>query len=217
MDEINKLLIKYDSEITCNSSFDDYKITRRGFCGQINIDIVFPNLIRDLHLEKIDIILRSSKPLDLVDIYKYNDLYIKRLCICDTLCGESLCSKNKIKNTCDGHHTIVISSSPDLNINDETDYVIDFTYKQMLINHDDEENIVKLAEIEKLPKYLFMKLKDYLKYSTVQRWQDNITNPCRFIINNYNEIKAEIKGGYYIKYLKYKQKYIALKVQSNFV
>jgi len=198
LERIKKLLDIYDKKATeiCKS------ITRRGFCEQININIVFPNLKKDLKLEEINLErTRTDLPNQVVDIQKLDDTtYIKRLCICDKICGDDKCTKYKDKLNCDGHHVIVVSPRKDTEIDVNQDYVIDFTYKQMLIgpSEDDiEENKIRLAA---LPNYLFMKLNDYINYSTIPRWIENITKPCKNIVNNYKQ-----------KYLKYKQKYLQLK------
>ena len=73
---------------------------------------------------------------------------------------------------------------------------------------DIEENKIRLAA---LPNYLFMKLNDYINYSTFERWKKNITNPCKNIVNNYTQKYLKYKQ----KYLKYKQKYLELKNQSE--
>jgi hypothetical protein len=196
--KINKLLDNYDKDVMKICS----DISRRGFCGKINISNIFTNLIRDLKLEQIDLErTRKDMPNQIIDIQKMDDTtYIKRLCICDKECGDNNCDKYKDKLHCDGHHVIIVSSRNDTEIDVNTDYVIDFTYKQMLISPSEEEIKKKIDEIAVLPNYLFMKLNDYIHYSSSDRWKENITKPCKNIVNNYKQ-----------KYLKYKKKYLELK------
>ena len=200
--KIKNLLDRYDKNVMATCS----NITRRGFCGQINISTVFSNLITDLKLEQINLErTRQNLPNQIIDIQRLDDTtFIKRLCICDKICGDNNCAKYKDKLNCDGHHVIIVSSRKDTEIDVNKDYVIDFTYKQMLVSpyeEDIKENKIKLAS---LPNYLFMKLNDYIHYSASQRWIENITNPCKNIVNNYKQ-----------KYLKYKEKYLELKIKQG--
>lgn len=202
LEKIKKLLDTYDKNVMATCS----NITRRGFCGQINISTVFSNLITDLKLEQINLErTRQDLPNQIIDIQRLDDTtYIKRLCICDKVCGDNNCAKYKDKLHCDGHHVIIVSPRKDTEIDVNNDYVIDFTYKQMLVSPSEEdikENKIKMIS---LPNYLFMKLNDYIHYSASQRWIENITNPCKNIVNNYKQ-----------KYIKYKQKYLELKNQSG--
>ena len=202
LEKIKKLLDTYDKNAMAACS----NITRRGFCGKININIVFENLKKNLKLEEINLErTRQDLPNQIIDIQRLDDTtYIKRLCICDKVCGDNKCTKYKDKLNCDGHHVIIVSPRKDTEINVDHDYAIDFTYKQMLVSPSEEdikENKIKLAS---LPNYLFMKLNDYIHYSASQRWIENITNPCKNIVNNYKQ-----------KYLKYKEKYLELKIKQG--
>jgi hypothetical protein len=201
-EEIKNALDKYDKNVTATCS----NITRRGLCGQINISTVFFNLKEDLGLVEINLErTRQDLPNQIIDIYKLGDsTYIKRLCICDNICGDNKCTQYKDRSHCDGHHVIIVSPRKDTEIDVNNDYVIDFTYKQMLVSLSEEdikENKIKLAS---LPNYLFIKLNDYIHYSSSHRWIENITKPCKNIVNNYKQ-----------KYIKYKQKYLELKNQSG--
>lgn len=206
---LTALLDRYESEVVCPL------LTRRGYCGQININTVFDKLKTDLGLSEIEL-SREGKN---VQIYRLDDdTFIKRLCVCDSPCGPSNCSTLKTKLSCDGHHALIVSPRNDLTIDENTDYVIDFTYKQMLygsehnptIPEEEKENKpANIRTLESLPGYLFMKYKDYINYGTTSVWRKNITNPCKNIVN-FN-IKYMTETDYYNKYLTYKSKYLALK------
>lgn len=205
---IKEKLDKYDSEIKCS-------LTRRGLCGQINIDTVFEKLKRDFALTRINL-TREGKT---IEIYKLDDnTFFKRLCVCDKPCGTSNCSTKKTKGDCDGHHAMVLSPRPDLDINETDDYVIDFTYKQMIYGNKDspivpyeekENNPTNVAIMEGLPGYLFIKYNEYVDYRTTSVWIKNITSPCKNIVNFEN--KYLVDSPYYIKYQLYKKKYLTLK------
>ena len=202
LDEYDKIVM-YDSNITT--------ITRRGFCGYINIGTVFTNLTKDLVKINLE---RTKQDLSnqIIDIYKLGDsTYIKRLCICGDECGNNNCTRKKDKTHCDGHHVIIVSPRKDTEIDENNDYVIDFTYKQMLVNLDQEDIEFNKNILESLPNYLFIKLYDYINYSECKRWIDNITKPCKIIVNNYKQKYIKYKQ----KYIKYKQKYLELKNQSG--
>lgn len=204
--EIVKKLDLYNSKLTCS-------LTRRGLCGNININTVFENLKTDFTLEKID----KPRDTNIIDIYKLpgKNIYFKRLCICDEPCGISKCSTLKTKGSCDGHHAIIVSINDSIDIDSENDYVIDFTYKQMIfgsehnpsLKEEEKENYpsnIKL--LEQMPGYLFIKYNDYLKYNSNRIWNNNITKPCKNIVNTKTKYLK-----YQEKYLKYKYKYLLLK------
>ena len=203
---INPYLQNYNTKIIREKICPELEnqVSRRGCCGLINLQTILPYLIRDLHLEKKDI---NSRYVDqLYDIYysPTNNFYIKRLCVCDGNC-LSKCGKNKNKLNCDGHHAIIISLNDSLDIDEVNDYVIDFTYKQMIYSKaEEDENMEKMI---KMPDYLFVPYLEYLNYSTTTRWTKNISEPCKFISNNSNIVESKYKT----KYLKYKTKYLNLK------
>jgi len=194
-DKIILYLNKYNTEIKCDDVF------RRGLCGHLNLDTILKKLINDLKLQ-IEIIKTSNGKE--YEVYKSSspDYYVKILCVCDKDC-KSNCGIQKTKQNCDGHRLLLISKNNTMEINDEQDYIIDFTYKQMLYSIDEEQT--NLKKVIDLNDYLFIPYLDYLNYSTNSRWQQNITNPCKVIIDNKNSMKQ--------KYLKYKKKYIDLKNQ----
>ena len=201
-----KLLLCNESIIKKNLC-RDFSVSRRGCCGLINIDNLLPFLIADLKLEKIDILSPYNEQL--YDIYysSINNFYIKRLCICDVNC-LSKCGKNKNKKNCDGHHVIIVSLTNSLAIDEINDYVIDFTYKQMIYSADEE--ITNMDAITKMKDYLFLPFLHYINFSKTERWKKNITEPCKMIINNENDVESKYK----VKYFKYKNKYLALKAKN---
>ena len=168
---IGKIVEKLDDyERKLTSKKCGYSLTRRGLCGEININTVFKELKTDFKLEKID----KSRNNNIIDIYKLptKNIYFKRLCICDKPCGiESMCSNLKTKKSCDGHHAIIVSSNDSIDIDTENDYVIDFTYKQMLYESEHSSKLQQHKEnyqpnidiLQKMPGYLFMVYNDYLK------------------------------------------------------
>ena len=199
MEKIEELLKKYDTEILKNPYIE---CSRRGYCGHINITSVFNYLIKDLELTEHIIYRKDSNQQ--IDVYKNinNNIFVKRLCICASPCGNNNCSKLKIRNECNGHHVILVSDTASIDVK-ESDYIIDLTYKQMLYTRLEEENPDILQRMKSLPNYLFLKVSDYMTYSSSDRWKENITQPCHFIINNLRQ-----------KYLKYKNKYLKLKKTS---
>ena len=202
------LLIKYIEPYlerynkTISSGF---KVSRRGFCGVINFNNILPSLIRDLSLEAKNVESRYRSG-QLYDIYysPSKNFYLKRMCVCSDGCS-SKCGKNKNKLNCDGHHAIIVSLNDSLDIDIDSDYVIDFTYKQMIYSAAEED--ANMETMIKLPDYLFIPYSEYVSYSNTERWKRNIFEPCKIIVNNSNLVTSEYKN----KYLKYKNKYLALK------
>ncbi len=219
MDEIEELIRSFNS---CDLT--TYTGTRRGLCGEINVNTFFKKLISDRLVECL--LITDSTREQTIDIYKYHDkeLYFKRVCICDKPCSIlSTCSRVKNKMACDGHHIVIVSNSSSVIIDESNDYVIDFTYKQMLFSRDNEDSHSDF--ITKLPGYLFLPFNEFINYpinisnftqENINRWQANITNPCKFIISFTNSnicltpesVDREL---YHRKYLQYKNKYLKLK------
>ncbi len=223
MDDIARLITSFNS---CDLS--TYTGTRRGFCGKININYFLKKLITDKHVKCI--LISDATRDQTVDIYQYKEkeLYFKRVCICDKPCSESnKCSRIKNKQECDGHHIIIVSKNQSLIIDETNDYVIDFTYKQMLFSHLIEDSNAEF--IARLPEYLFLPFNQFINYhqsnpefkeENINRWQANITNPCKIIIsvteNNCCLTPENVDSKlYHRKYLVYKSKYLKLKNQLN--
>lgn len=202
---IEPYLQKYNKEINDSRVCSISMIYRRGCCGLINLTTLIPKLINDLSLEKKDI-LSSYIEGQPYDIYysPSNKFYIKRMCVCDKGCLTK-CGKNKNKENCDGHHVIIVSLNDSLDINEEEDCVIDFTYKQLIYSGGEEMANMEIAR--KMPDYLLIPYKSYINYSDTARWRENITEPCKNIVNNSNVVQTKFR----VKYLKYKSKYLALK------
>ena len=207
---LDPFLLRYNEEINREYAKKKYHcdiLFRRGFCGTINNETVFNNLIKDLNLKKEDVTNTINNKE--YDIYHSSvpHFYLKTLCICDLDCN-SKCCKNGYSNNCDGHRIFLISLNNNLEINDD-DYVVDFTYKQMIYGPEEETVENNRIAAQALPDYLFMSFLDYINYSTNDRWKENIKKPCRRIIDHANNLR--------LKYLKYKNKYIALKklVKAN--
>jgi hypothetical protein len=177
-------------------------LTCRGYCGVINMDqILCKVLISELNLmEHInnDIIM-----------YKYpiNNIYIKKCCICQNNCKNSnSCIKTSGVN-CNGHYILIISTNDDTIVNND-DYVLDYTYKQMLVSRNNENKY--RTYLEQLPRYLLLKSNIFFSnifftfppppfnneistnlYNKILNfwskmldlWNKNITSPCKFIIS----------------------------------
>jgi hypothetical protein len=192
-------------EINQSSNYDDWKVSRRGFCGHINLNTILPKLIADLALVKVDVPNPDMGGF-LYDIYRHpiDNFYIKRVCICDGNC-LSKCGRNKNKLSCDGHHVFIVSLNNTLNIDETNDYIIDFTYKQFIYSGGEEDSNIKAMKA--MPDYLFIPYESYINYSDTARWRTNISEPCKFITNNSNVVDSIYKA----KYLRYKNKYLKLK------
>jgi hypothetical protein len=201
-------LDRYNKQINDSRLCTGYLVSRRGCCGLINLTTLIPKLIADLGLEKKDI--SSDINGQMYDIYysPIKNFYIKRLCVCDGNC-LSKCGRNKNKLSCDGHHTIIVSLNNSLDIDEDNDYVIDFTYKQMIYSVDEE--VSNMETMRKMPDYLFVPYLRYVNYSSTRRWIINITEPCKTIVNNSNIVESKFKE----KYFKYKNKYLELKKLVN--
>lgn len=219
MEEIEELIRSVNS---CDLA--TYTGTRRGFCGEININTFLKKLIADRHVKCV--LIPDASRDQTVDIYQFKDkeLYLKRVCICDKPCSaSSKCSRIKNKQECDGHHIIILSKNKTLIIDETNDYVIDFTYKQMLFSHMIEDSNVEF--IARLPEYLFLPFNQFINYyqsnpefkeENINRWQANITFPCKIIIsvteNNCCLTPENVDSKlYHHKYLLYKNKYLNLK------
>ena len=199
--------------------------TRRGQCGQINVTCFINYLFNDNLLERIVINSCDIDRKEDIIMYKFSScldgkyIYFKRLCICDYKTVHKNCNNEKTLLTCDGHHVILISDNNKIDIDYDNDYIIDFTYKQMLCTPDKDDDTCCKNEFDKLPSYLFMSVTEYQeKYKQIKLWEDNITCSTKFIITmiksgDENTIEKNITDdeSFFKKYLKYKKKYLILK------
>jgi hypothetical protein len=211
------------------------RVSRRGFCGQVNIDTFFMGLIDEHILKCVYVKIGNG-----IDVYKYNDheIYFKRACICDGACdGRSKCVTKRNVDNCDGHHIIIVSPNPYPEIDESTDYVIDLTYKQMLFTTIDDENSNRINAMRELPDWLFVSFNTYVNFpfadpldgffgatfshvdvdAIKHRWNVNITVPCKFVtsLQKSGQCYGPITESYEKKYLKYKKKYLELKSKSH--
>jgi hypothetical protein len=160
-------------------------IACRGLCGEINVNLL---LCKDF--KRIFGLTKITND-DGIIMYEVNGIYIKKCCICENQCTDDKPCILTRGSKCDGHYIVIISENNESTIN-ENDYVLDYTYKQMLVPQKDED--VDIPFLNSLPTYLLLPYEQFLEYvqyinslmltdTHIIRWLDNITLPCKFIVN----------------------------------
>lgn len=162
-------------------------LCRRGFCGQINVNLMLCDVLKTYfnltpYMANEITMYVTTPPLE--------SIYLKKCCICDNVCSKvNGCIRTNGKE-CDGHYILIISKYNNDIINEAEDYVLDLTYKQMLIGVPYETESIPF--IESIPSYVLLPYLHFLKYpeyhtgitpQMAERWDRNITQPCKFITN----------------------------------
>jgi len=183
--------------------------SRRGFCGVASEDF-FKFLVNESKIKSEITVWNQTKTADNVEIpmlkikngfSQFKDLYIKRVCFCDTPCATNEASqltrnkaiadcKHKIssgdqrKASC-GHWAIMLSDHSTTEIK-QTDYILDFTYKQMLVpskpNHSSYRpentflNGEKQVTVGSLPEYYLSPISG-TSVSRTPKWRNDYVCP----------------------------------------
>lgn len=153
---------------------------RRGFCGVISEDF-FDWLREGNSTVQVDEVCRkkvSDSACTLVD--RKAGVFFKRVCFCQISdCGnkpaiETCQNQNAhgVVHKC-GHYAIILSNTADLTVA-PTDFILDFTYIQMLYKGDE-------TPPDDLPPYYFARVKE-LKSRTA-RWNTEYKCPPKYVVS----------------------------------
>jgi hypothetical protein len=196
LDDLRSFVLKQVySDVT-----SDTKCTRRGLCGKLNIEKLYCKEIKKhFHGKEIS----GENGIKMMHILHPEEVFIKTCCICEFKPTSTCISKKG--EYCDGHYILIISKTDRDTIDHDNDYVLDVTYKQMLITRNQEsQSISKQRFANSLPDVLLIEFREYENYvdklqgdskiGIKERWHENIKNPLKFIITKICPNKYHGKG-----------------------